>query len=424
MPTLRTSLRDLFGVFADGFRVLAAHWPTLIALYLAGFACRMGTIWLAVRAGRLSTALSALILPFAPLATIVSFVLMLRVAAESLPAFRNALVAQSRGERWREHLKIAALALVPFLAVYATQGLLKEDVQRFVLDAGAAEWARADAADYTDIDWSRANLATGPLAVGIAVAAMVARKVIAGLDLGEKNARWAAASGYLEALWMSSLSVTFVEQRDAILDWLTSRRVVAGLYRWWEGLLASFDALDAWVRAPFELAGKLIATMGSLVIVPVAWLAIGATVYGSQLKGSWELPTHEQATARLSQVPSPIRRAVGHVIEPVTTPIKNTAKAIGKVASAGVLPMVLFCVVFAVTGWLRVGVDHLAWLVMGPASQELQAAREPYVLLVEGVVYFVITLALLSAAVNHVIGAQQEAEAEAGVPESTVTAEA
>ncbi len=421
MPTLTRALRDLGGVFADGLRVLRDHWPTLIALYLAGFAVRMASIWVAVRAAQVSPLLAALITPLAPLATIVSFVLMLRVAAQSLPAFAAAL-ADARTP-WRDNLRVAALALVPFLAVYASQGLLAEDMRRFFLDAGAAEWARMQAGDFSGVDFSRAGLPSGPLAIGVAVAAMLLRKVLAGLELGERNARWASLAGYLEALWLTNLSFLFNDQKSQLFDWLTTRRAVAGIYRWWDGLVSAKGAAEGALQAPFVALGKLIGSLGSLVIVPVAWLALGATVYGASLKASDVLPNHEEATARLQRIPSPVRRVAAQAVEPVTTPVKNTLKAIGKVAAAGVLPMVLFCVVFAFTGWLRVGVDALAWVVLGPAQQEFQSAREPFVALVEGLVYFVITLALLAAAVNRVVLADRAAQESAEpAPEASVSA--
>ncbi len=392
-----------------GLRVLVNHWPALVVLYLAGFAARMGSIWLAVRAARISSVLAALVIPLAPLATIVSFVLMLRVAAESLPAFGEQVRSVPRQERWRRNLGVAAMALAPFLAVYASQGLMVEDLKRFALDAGAAEWAAMDRADFSDTNFARAGLATGSLAIGIALVAMVLRKVIAALGLGERTARWALLAGYLEALWTSSLGYTFTSEKSALVEWITTRRIVAGVYRRWEGVIGFLDGIHQALTAPVEAVGAIVGSMGGLVVVPVAWLAVGATVYGTSLKEGSVLPTHEAATERLRRVPHPIRRITAQVTEPVTTPFRSAVAAIGKVASAGVVPMVLFCVVFAVTGWVRVGVDVLARRVMGPAEQGLQAAREPFVTLVDSTIYFVLTIALLSAAVNHIVSAQQQA---------------
>ena len=68
-------------------------------------------------------------------------------------------------------------------------------------------------------------------------------------------------------------------------------------------------------------------------------------------------------------------------------------------------------------------VDALAWVVLGPAQQEFQSAREPFVALVEGLVYFVITLALLAAAVNRVVLADRAAQESAEpAPEASVSA--
>ena len=54
----------------DAGRAIAAHWPQLVALFLAGWAGRMGFLWLATVVSDLSPTIAVLILPLAPMATL------------------------------------------------------------------------------------------------------------------------------------------------------------------------------------------------------------------------------------------------------------------------------------------------------------------------------------------------------------------
>ena len=57
-------------------RVLAAHWPQFLGLFLIGAIGRMGFLWLAVWASRFHGLLGVLILPLAPLCTLFSLLLI------------------------------------------------------------------------------------------------------------------------------------------------------------------------------------------------------------------------------------------------------------------------------------------------------------------------------------------------------------
>lgn len=195
---------------------------------------------------------------------------------------------------------------------------------------------------------------------------------------------------------------------------MTSRRLIAGLVDLWEQVVATVQGWEAWIQAPFNAVGALIGNLGSLVVVPVAWLAIGASVYGHKLaQKEFRIETHEEVTERIKRIPQPVRRAVNHVVEPVTSPIQSALCAIGKVASAGVLPMVLFCVVFVVANQIQVASAWAVRTFIGPGGAQRAYAMEPYIQLAEGAVYYVVVLALLAGAVNVIVTAQKRSEAAA-----------
>lgn len=406
MQLLVASGRDLLAIFGDGLRILARSWPTLLALFLLGSIGRLGVIWLAVWLSASNSTLAVLLVPLAPLATLLSLVLMLRVCGESLPSFAALFEPARTRDRLRSHLAVAAQVLIPFLAVYASQGLLKEDVISFVrdntLDEAMSHFLRAN--------YGRSLIAEGWMLVVIVVVAMVLRKVIAGYDLVARNSFWAALGGYVEALWMVTLSASFTAQLDEIAAWLSTRRIFAGVVEWWDAGRAWVEGASAWIRVPVEFVGGVLTGMGDLVILPVAWLAIGATIYGSRLAKEEAPPTHEEETKRIERILHPVRKAAAHVVEPVVTPVKDTWKAIKKVAAAGIVPMVVFCVVFATTSQLKVGVAWIARQFLGPQEALWQLAITPYLVLLERAVYLVVTVAMLAAAVHTVVAAQAAAE--------------
>lgn len=412
MDVIVSGLAGLGAVLKSGARLFALYWPRLLALFFAGQALRMGTLWLAGKASLVSPALAMTILPFAPLFTLASLALMLRILAPSLPAFRE-LVVGPRRMRWRSNLQATAMALVPFLAVYASNGLLKADLERYRFDQTGVVFSALGQADYLSDSFDRIALPTSGVIVVIVLIALAARKFIAIKKVADASAAWAAISAYLEALWMTALVYVFTARIEEIKTWVMSRQVVDDIAAWWTTLQATYSQIETFILAPFRFVGGLISSAGSLIIVPVAWLAIGATIYGAKLAKGDPILTHEIDTKRIQRIPSPVRRAAKHVTSPVVTPVKSTFDAISKVAVAGLIPMALFCVIFTFTGWLRVGVDYLAHLIIGPQPTSLQFALDPYVALAENLVYFVTTIVLLAAGVNQVVLSQREREAKA-----------
>lgn len=415
VPTLKTALADFLAIFASGFRVLGAHWPQLVGLFLAGWAGRMATLWLAVLVSDVSPTAAVLLLPVAPMCTLVSLVLMLRVTAESLPAFRDLFEGVSRAERWRGNILVAAQVLLPFLALYASLGMLVADTHLFLHDATADEWMNTPLGE---VNFGRADYASGPYLIAMIVIALVLRKAISLLELAKKAFAWSLVATYLEVLWLVTLARSLTTQLDEVTAWVTSRRLVDQLLSWWNALLDALPRIGG--VNPIDALGGLLAGAGDLVVVPVAWLAIGAAVYGAKLGGA-DFETPEQVTERLNRIPSPVRRVVAHTVEPVVTPVADALTAIGKIASAGALPMVLFCVVFVVASQVKVGIAWLFRVAVGPRDPWVLYALAPYSDMLQRLGYFVLALALVSAAVNAVVlgqradaAAASQAEAQAG----------
>lgn len=406
LGSILTDAARTFGRFIiDAARVIAAHWPQLVVLFLLGWIGRMSFLWITTEVSDWSPTLAVLILPFAPLSTLLSFVLMLRAMAPSLPAFAGIFEGAGPRQRVADDLTVAGQVMIPFLAVYASAGLLKQDTTVFLLDSTADESMNTA---IQNIDWGRADYAPGVTIIAFIVIGLAGRKVISLKGLADRHIAWAGVAAYLEVLWIITLAQALSSELASVTSWITSRRIIATIIDWWEGFTTAIREWNAVFGGIMDAINSLLGNLGAVVIVPVAWLAIGAAVYGHKLNSvDLAMPSHEEYTKRIERVPSPVRRAARHVAEPVVSPIQSTLGAIRKIAVAGVLPMIMFCVVFLVAG----AVQSLAALAMralfGPGEALRQFALEPYTTMVERGAYFVIALALLAAAVNAIVLAQK-----------------
>lgn len=393
-------------IFVDAGRIFVGHWPQLLGLFLAGWAGRMGILWLTVIVSNYSPTVAVLMLPLAPMCTLLSMVMMLRVVARSLPAFAGSFNTDTRQQRWTAGLESATQVLLPFLAVYASQGMLAEDTRAFLYDSFADEWYNAS---LTSMDFGRASYAEGLPMLAMIVTALVLRKIITVLDLTEKSVWWALGATYLEVLWLVTFARALSSQIEDLANWLATRRLTAPLLQWWNEV--SSPVISAYENsAPkvfIDWLGTMLAGMGNLVLVPVAWMAIGATVYGASLARGPKIESHEEVTKRIAKVPNPVRRAVAQTLEPVTTPVRDTVSAIGKVAAAGVVPMVLFCLVFVIASQVKVLAAVGFRAAVGPRDPDLWFALEPYSLMFQRLFYFTLALVLLAAAVSSVVMAQR-----------------
>ncbi|MFV0406950.1 MAG: hypothetical protein ACK5LN_09040 [Propioniciclava sp.] len=232
------TIRTLSQILWVAGRVLAAHWPQLVVLFLLGWAGRMGTLWLVTEVSDVGPTLAVLLLPFAPMCTLVSLVLMLRVMADSLPAFSDMLIGLSLRARVRDDLTVAGQVLLPFLAIYVSAGLLREDARVFLLDSFADEFLNTNAGH---MDYGRADYVSGWVLLVFIVVALALRKTIALLDLTGRHLAWAGIAVYLETLWIVTLvnevSIRFEELRT----WVETRQVI-------HTLMDSWDQGHTWVR--------------------------------------------------------------------------------------------------------------------------------------------------------------------------------
>ena len=126
---LRAWLRDLGAVVAQGARLWVRSWPLLLVIALLAVAGRHAAGWAAVNASTVNNTLGWAVLVLAPLSMVAGIVAMLHVLRRDLPAL--AAIGRTRGPddaasgHERGLVDVLASVFVPFLALYASYGLLE-----------------------------------------------------------------------------------------------------------------------------------------------------------------------------------------------------------------------------------------------------------------------------------------------------------
>ena len=271
---VREGLSDLVRVPWDALRLFCSYWPTLVTVCALGLAARQGLLWVAVLSTHLHPTAGALILPLAPIAMMVAIVVMLHTLRPSLGGL--GVIGQEEEPTHRRVIMV----LLPFLAVYATQGFLTEDRRAFFYEIAYNELLAGEA---FKPNLERLSVATGWIAVALVAVALIVRKLLIGFELTGKNAFWGSVAVYVEVLWMMLAAGILAGLVSDATAWAESRRA----WSWWvqaRDLAHSYtgpvgDAAQAFSQA----VDKVFSAAGSLIVVPVAWLSIGALVYGTKL---------------------------------------------------------------------------------------------------------------------------------------------
>ena len=404
-------MRDWFvfwgRLLAGTGRVLRDHWPQLVGLCLIGITGRMGFLWLALWGSKFHGMVGVLILPLAPLSTLISLMLMLRVTSETLPAFRGTYRGSTVLERWYYHFMITARVLVPFIAAYAAQGLLAQDSRYYVHEVYFDETTNS-AVPSSIVP--RLDYAEGWYLLLLVVVTLVIRKAIAITDVFRRSMVAALGAMYLESLWVVTLARAFLSKLKEILQWFRERAVVDDLVKAWEAFSAWLGPVGDALRAAVDWIMSLGGGFSALVVVPLAWLAIGAANYQADLASS-EMPAPKGVASHLGKLSERSRRVLAELAEPIITPLHNFWGAFSRVIVAGPASIVVFCLSFVVVNQAQVGVAWLLHEAIGPRSHTFHLALVPYLDAASQFVGSVLTMALLAAAVNLVVGGSQAAHA-------------
>lgn len=251
-------------------RVLAEHWPALMAWYLGGEVAHRLVLQLAGTVGGVTTLGGLLILPIAVAARMISYVAMYLTVRRSLPH-----AAASDPIDARDFARAVLVSILPFFAFYEAWGMLDADRDAFFVIA--SEIALADSGYGTEALGDRGGLiGVGVLPVTVLVVALAVRIVLARFD-SRLSAALRALAAYAEVLWTFMLFTLVGQWWSGVRVWLSER---AGA-DWLRDIGDWFAANMPPVAGVWEGAGWMLGIVIAVMIVPAAWLTVVGVVYGT-----------------------------------------------------------------------------------------------------------------------------------------------
>jgi hypothetical protein len=246
-------------------------WRRLIPLmtvFTLGYGLHLLGLALSVRIGPAQPILATLVFVLAVLARVGSLVIMLWLCR---PADDN-----------ESALDVAAMAIGPFLAVYAVWGLVDEEV--YALFAANIAVSGTGGTD----EWS-VNLQWLGLYVALAAIAWLLRQAVALFTRRHPYRPVLLVGVVLEGLWTFASALALLAGLGRVIEWVTSRALWQGLIALWHGFLALLPDL----RLPFDLTlpqalaalarwltDTLVPGVWTAVLLPLVWLALTAVVFG------------------------------------------------------------------------------------------------------------------------------------------------
>lgn len=426
-------------VVLEALRLLLAHWPVLVVTLLLGATARELVLFGSFQLSRVSPVGATITVALAPLVSVIALVVALRVVMPSMGHVPDAAgVPRSR------RLVVVGSALVPFLAVYAAQGYLTKDTRRFLNEVYADEFLRTDfLANETiqDRTWAGAPLV---VSIAIVVMALVLRWGLDRYALTEKHWGFGFLAGWVEALWLVTIAKSISTGWSSIWAWVQERRGVHWLVEGYEWVIAALGPLGGGLSSVVTWLLGLLGSFDTLIVVPMAWLTVGAVVYGRELGAPAPAPAfddvqrrvlesiedqeareqlerarerarlvRERAQAvgeRVSVVPEWLRSWVTGPITSLTGRFSALGKGLLTLVRAGLVPMITLCLVLVAGRHLGTLVgDLLRWLV-GPMETAWAIVISPTFDVILTLVNTLVMVVLIAAAVDRFLARPAEEE--------------
>lgn len=375
LPALRT-----FG------RILARHWPALMAWYLGGEALHELLVQLAGFVGGHTTLGGLLLLPLAVAARLVSYVAMYLTVRPSLP--HGPAGAETAG--YRDFASAALTAVLPFFAFYAAWGMLDADQKDFFVIASRIAFAETGYGLGEEIGDRGGLISVGLLPVTVLVVALVARLTLA--RFRDRLPSWTLAlAAYAEVLWTFMLFTLVGQWWAGVQEWFSGRAGVAWFDGFGDWVAASLPPLASIWEALLWLVGVVVAA----VIVPAAWLAVAGVIYGA---GFTSLPEGLQRRT------DSLRGAVGGLSRTLLQRLEDLWAAVAAIWRGGPVLFGVFAGVYALWALVeRLGAREVLRLIGGHET-DFWAGALPLVLVGVAAVAEPLRVAIVATAFDAVVG--------------------
>lgn len=370
-------------------RILARHWPALVAWYLGGEAVHQLLLQLAGFVGGLTTLGGLLLLPLAVAARLISYVAMYLTVRPSLPhaAADEEVLDEETGPR--RFARAILTAILPFFAFSAAWGMLDADLIAFFRIASSI--ALRDAGYDLDQLGDRGGLVSiGVLPVTVLVIALVIRALLA--RFGGQLPSWTlVVAAYTEVLWTFMLFTLVGQWWADAKAWIGERAGVV----WLEGIGDWFATNLAPVATVWETAVWLIGILVVAVFVPAAWLTIAGVTYGTAFDST--PPVLRRFEGSPKGAVSRLTRIVAHRFEELWA-------AVALIWRGG--PVVFGCLaaVYALWAWLEQSGTRAVLGLLGGHDTEFWSSFLPLLLTAVGVITEPLRVAVVATAFDAVIG--------------------
>ncbi|WP_433078525.1 hypothetical protein ACQP1P_37590 [Dactylosporangium sp. CA-052675] len=414
------------GSFAGtALSLLGRHFPALLALAAAGFAARWGATRLAVVASSWHPLAGTLLLMVVPLLVLMTYVLMMRVVRGSLP-FARAAHDRAGHRGILDHL---GSVLLPFLAVWSAQGYLDDTIERYRHavwdDYHQARFAAVlDGGPMPLTDAQRLDLGLSPAVLAVVAVAFAARWGLGRLrgpreeGAPPRGPHWLGLlAASLESVWLLLVFIPLAALPGLAGDWFGGLRAGAWLAAVRDDVTGGLGEIGnpfaIAAGAVFAVAGLLLANAQTVVLAPVAWLTVGAVVYGHRLAGPAR--DHEERHAgRGGRVRQWVRGQVRGDLHDRFGPLLGGLRLL---ASGSTRPLLLVCLLFVAFSPLVVDGHRLggleAWLwdlerwIVGPRDDQTWLLLDQMLNPLNEIVANVVLICLLSAAIDRLVLARR-----------------
>ena len=399
-------VRDVPAVLVSAWRILRVHWAPFVVIACLGLAVRSGAVWLAVVVSDHNAFLAQLILVIAPLGFLGAMIAMLHMTRGALPHVAELSRREARqAPTERRELRLVDVAvsvLVPFLAVYVSYGLLQEDLYRFTNEAAYAEFNQFSLGGPPDVDFAgRLAIYDWQVIVAIVAIAWVLRYALGRIESVTRFLWLAFLGALVEVYYTSQVAQKVTDLRQAGTAWVQDRRASQLVLDRYDQVVGTLGPMANPVDSATTWLFGLLGAVDAVVVVPLAWLTVGAVVLGHRLSGPEK--AERPPDPRWARIPGPVRRAGGGLVADVRERWSAFWNGLRMMAAAGLLPMLTFCLAFLVVIRIPWLVGQLLRLAIGPLPTDTWLAVSPMEKAVGLAITMVLTAALLAAAIDWLL---------------------
>lgn len=365
-------------------RILARHWPALMAWYLGGEALHRVLIELAGFVGGHTTLGGLLLLPLAVAARLVAYVAMYLTVRPSLPHSRR----EDAGGL-REFASATLAAILPFFAFYTAWGLLDADQIEFFQIASAI--ALADSGyDLVQMGDRGGVIAVGVLPVTVLVIALIARLLFT--RFADRLPRWTIIlATYAEVLWTFMLFTLVARWWVSVLDWFGEREAAGWLQSLGDWFSVNIEPIAAVWEGATWLAGILVAAL----LVPAAWLTVAGVIFGTTFDSSPPFARVGGGAAR---------GAALSIARTLVMRLEGLWAAVAVIWRGGPLLFGVYALAYAAWGFAEQAGTRGVLLLIGGHESSFWAGFFPLVTVAIGAVAEPLRVAIVATAYDAVIG--------------------